>query len=135
VADTVALWRPVGPKELALIEASGWRAFPPRLPEQPIFCPVLNEVYAAQIARDWNAASVDTGCRGFVARPQVRADFLSSYEMHNVGASWHREYWIPAKDMDAFTAAIAGPIEAVAEYRGESPRSSEPSAPGQAPDA
>jgi hypothetical protein len=32
----VTLWRPVGPNGLALIEASGMRAFPPRLPEQPI---------------------------------------------------------------------------------------------------
>ncbi|MBX6316429.1 MAG: hypothetical protein IRY99_26480, partial [Isosphaeraceae bacterium] len=44
------LYRPVGPVELALIEATGWRAFPPRLPEQPIFYPVLNEAYARQIA-------------------------------------------------------------------------------------
>lgn len=40
------LYRPVGPNELALIEASGWTAFPPRLPEQPIFYPVMNEEYA-----------------------------------------------------------------------------------------
>jgi len=31
--DTVALWRPVGPEELALIRQGGMRAFPPRLPE------------------------------------------------------------------------------------------------------
>jgi ADP-ribosylglycohydrolase len=42
-AATVTLYRPTGPRELALIEASGYRAFPPRLPEQPIFYPVLNE--------------------------------------------------------------------------------------------
>jgi hypothetical protein len=30
--ETVTLWRPVGEAELRLIEASGWRAFPPRLP-------------------------------------------------------------------------------------------------------
>jgi hypothetical protein len=53
--DTVTLFRPVGPKKLALIAASGYRAFPPRLPEQPIFYPVLTEEYAAKIARDWNA--------------------------------------------------------------------------------
>jgi hypothetical protein len=39
---TTTLWRPVGPEELALVEASGRRAWPPRLPEQPIFYPVLN---------------------------------------------------------------------------------------------
>jgi len=52
--DTVTLFRPVGPKELMLIRDAGNRAFPPRLPEQPIFYPVLTEEYAAKIARDWN---------------------------------------------------------------------------------
>lgn len=42
-SNTITLWRPVGKEELQLIEASGWRAFPPRLPDQPIFYPVLNE--------------------------------------------------------------------------------------------
>jgi hypothetical protein len=50
--------RPVGPEELRLIAASGYREFPPRLPEQPIFYPVMNEEYATQIARDWNVKGV-----------------------------------------------------------------------------
>jgi hypothetical protein len=123
VFDTVTLWRPVGPKELALIEASGWRAFPPRLPEQPIFYPVLNEEYANQIARDWNAASPDTGYRGYVTRFEVQADYLVAHEVHTVGASWHREYWIPAQELDAFNAAIVGRIEVVAEFLGSPPAS------------
>ncbi|TJV91269.1 MAG: hypothetical protein E5X84_12435, partial [Mesorhizobium sp.] len=57
--DTVTLWRPVGPKELKLIEKSGMR--PPRLPEQPIFYPVLSEAYAVQIARDWNVPASGSG--------------------------------------------------------------------------
>jgi hypothetical protein len=118
MAETITLWRPVGPQELALIEASGWRAFPPRLPAQPIFYPVLNEEYAAQIARDWNAVSADTGYRGYVTRFRVRADFLAGYEVHTVGASRHREYWIPAEDLPAFNAAIVELIEVVAEFRG-----------------
>ncbi len=65
---TVTLWRPVGPKELKLIEASGMREFPPRLPEQPIFYPVLSEAYAVQIARDWN---VPASGSGFVTRFDV----------------------------------------------------------------
>jgi hypothetical protein len=32
--DAVTLWRPTGPEELALVAASGWRAWPPRLAEQ-----------------------------------------------------------------------------------------------------
>ncbi len=52
--EVVTLFRPVGQNELNLIKESGYKAFPPRLPEQPIFYPVLNEEYATQIARDWN---------------------------------------------------------------------------------
>ena len=66
--DVVILWRPVGPAELRLIEEAGFRAFPPRLPEQPIFYPVLNEAYAVQIARDWN---VPASGAGFVTRFSV----------------------------------------------------------------
>ncbi|MDJ0699325.1 MAG: hypothetical protein QNJ07_05670 [Woeseiaceae bacterium] len=40
--STKTLYRPVGPAELDLIRDSGWQEFPPRLPEQPIFYPVLN---------------------------------------------------------------------------------------------
>ena len=42
-AETTTLYRPVGSEELRLIAASGFREFPPRLPGQPIFYPVLNE--------------------------------------------------------------------------------------------
>src|SRR5881396_196209 len=45
MTDVTTLYRPVGEKELALIEASGFTTFPPRLPEQPFFYPVLNEAY------------------------------------------------------------------------------------------
>src|SRR5215471_6487911 len=45
------LWRPVGLAEMGLVFDSGMRRFPPRLPEQPIFYPVLAESYASAIAR------------------------------------------------------------------------------------
>ncbi len=77
--STTTLYRPVGPAELRLIEESGFRAFPPRLPEQPIFYPVLDEDYATQIARDWN---VKLDGAGFVTRFQVRAAFLARDELN-----------------------------------------------------
>jgi hypothetical protein len=111
--ETVTLWRPVGPEELALIEASGMRAFPPRLPEQPIFYPVLSEDYAAKIARDWN---VPASGAGFVTRFEVRSDFLDAYRPQEAGGRAHREYWIPADELPSFNAAIVGPIEIVARF-------------------
>ena len=110
---TVTLYRPIGEKELALIRESGYRAFPPRLPEQPIFYPVLFEEYAAQIARDWNARD---GKHGYVTRFSVRADFLASYEVHTVGSRLHQEYWISATDLSALNAALVGPIEVIADF-------------------
>jgi hypothetical protein len=113
---TVTLFRPVGPKELELIQASGFLAFPPRLPEQPIFYPVLNQEYAEQIARDWNAKDPRTGFRGFVTRFRVRSEFLGRYSPKQVGAAMHQEYWIPAEDLPDFNANIVGPIEVVSEF-------------------
>ncbi len=112
--ETVTLWRPVGPDELALIEASGMRAFPPRLPGQPIFYPVLTEDYAVKIARDWNVAASGAG---FVTRFEVLQSFLDGYRVQDAGGRAHREYWIPAEDLEAFNAAIVGPIEMVREFR------------------
>lgn len=66
--ETVTRWRPTGPEELALVEASGWRAWPPRLPDQPIFYPVLNEDHATRIARDWNVKASGVG---YVTRFEV----------------------------------------------------------------
>ena len=53
--NNMILYRPVGLQELALIYDSGMKAFPARLPEQPIFYPVLQLEYARQTASDWNA--------------------------------------------------------------------------------
>jgi hypothetical protein len=116
--ETVTLFRPTGPKELRLVADSGWRAWPPRLPEQPIFYPVLDEGYARKIARDWNATQESARFRGYVTRFEVRSDFLAGREVQTVGASWAREYWIPADELPAFNEAIVGPIKVVAVYQG-----------------
>jgi hypothetical protein len=76
------LYRPVGRKELELIRDSGFRAFPPRLPGQPFFYPVLNEDYAVQIARDWNTKDEASGYEGYVLKFEIRTEFLSRYEVH-----------------------------------------------------
>lgn len=112
-ADTLTLWRPVGPKELELIQLSGMRAFPPRLPDQPIFYPVLSEDYAIKIARDWN---VPASGAGFVTRFEIRRSFIANYGVQEAGGRSHLEYWIPSQDLEAFNAAIVGLIEIVRSF-------------------
>lgn len=89
------------------------KQFPPRLPEQPIFYPVTTEEYAVKIARDWN---VPASGSGYVTRFEVREDFLSAYDVREAGGTAHREYWIPAEELDAFNAAIVGQIVVVRTF-------------------
>ena len=103
----------MGPRELALIRESEWRAFPPRLPEQPIFYPALNVEYAAQIARTWN---VKESGSGYVTRFAVVAAFALRYPPRTVGARLHQELWVPAGDLEEFNRNIVGPIELIAEF-------------------
>lgn len=107
------LFRPVGPKELELIEASGFREFPPRLPEQPIFYPVTNEEYARHIAERWN---VPESGGGYITRFAVREDFIARYPIQQVGARIHTEYWIPAEELSDFNRNIVGLIEVIASF-------------------
>jgi hypothetical protein len=111
--DTITLCRPVGPDELALIRDSGFRRFPPRLRQQPIFYPVLTESYAAKIARDWN---VKASGAGYVTRFAVLRSFLDRYQVQTAGGSDHLEYWIPAAELPEFNENIVGPIEIISEF-------------------
>jgi hypothetical protein len=110
---TITLFRPTGPHELALVAESGYRRRPPRLPEQPIFYPVTNEDYAAEIARDWN---VPQSGAGYVTRFEVDAAFMARYETHVVGAARHAEWWIPAEELEALNDHIVGRIEVVRTF-------------------
>ncbi len=111
------LYRPVGQKELDLIIASGWREFPARLSHQPIFYPVENYPYAAQIARDWNTKDPNSGFVGYVTCFEMDAKFLSKYPIQKVGNEIALEYWIPAEELSEFNRQIIGLIRVLAEFR------------------
>jgi len=112
------LYRPVGLKELALIAETNFRAFPPRLPDQPLFYPVLNFEYAEQIARDWNATSGDFA--GFVTKFVLVDSYTSRFEVHEVGKQGvHQELWVSAEELVEFNLHIIGRILIAAAYYGD----------------
>jgi hypothetical protein len=112
--ETVTMFRPAGPKEMELVAAGGYKRWPPRLPEQPIFYPVANEEYATEIAREWN---VKESTIGFVTKFKVRKSFMDRYKIQKVGGANHLEWWIPAKDLEELNDDIVGLIEIVGEYK------------------
>jgi hypothetical protein len=65
---TTILYRPVGPKELALIEQSGW------------------------------------------------TEYLSKFEVQNVGGQIHNELWVPAEELEEFNSNIVGQIEVTKSF-------------------
>ena len=107
----VVLFRPVGQAELELIRESGMRRFPPRLPTQPIFYPVLTEEYAVRIAREWNTKDPASGFAGYVTRFRVRREFIDRYPVRDAAGRQYQEYWIPATDLEQFNDNIVGLIE------------------------
>jgi hypothetical protein len=111
---TTTLYRPIGPAELELIAATGFRAFPPRLPDQPIFYPVTNQAYATRIAREWNVR--DSGA-GFVTRFSIDAAYAARFPVQTVGGTECTELWVPAGELDEFNRHIVGEIEVIAEFR------------------
>jgi hypothetical protein len=111
--ESVTLYRPVGPDELALLQASEFRRWPPRLPHQPIFYPVTNEEYAIEIASKWNVK--DSGS-GFVTRFYVRAEFMKRFAVRRVGSSHHTEWWVPAEQLEELNDNIIGAIEVIHRF-------------------
>lgn len=95
-----------------------WRSWPPRLPDQPIFYPVLNEEYAIKIARDWNVSAHGSG---YVTRFEVDAAFAARYPVRQVGGRTILELWVPAEELEEFNEHIVGRIEVIHEFHAEPP--------------
>ena len=112
------LYRPVGTAELKLIEQTGYKAFPPRLPEQPIFYPVLNEKYAREIAERWNVKDTSDH-KGYVTEFDVDDDYCSKFQIQTVGRSYHQELWVPADELEDFNKHIIGTIKVITVFSGD----------------
>lgn len=110
---TTTLYRPVNQAELDLVRQAAWQEFPPRLPDQPIFYPVMNQKYAEEISEQWNVPAYG---KGYVLKWEMDADYLSKFKVENVGGHHHNELWVPAEELSEFNSFIVGKIECVAEF-------------------
>lgn len=111
---TLTLFRPVNQAELDLIKELQFKAFPPRLPEQPIFYPVMNEEYARQISEKWNVPAFGVG---YVVKFEVDGDYAGKFDIQNVGGKVHDELWVPSEELPEFNQHIIGKIVVIAEHR------------------
>lgn len=111
------LYRPVGLQEMALIYDGGMKAFPARLPQQPIFYPVLDLEYARKTASSWNAKNRQFA--GYVTQFKVEDKYINRFEKHKAGKSQHQELWVPAEEVEEFNKHIVGHIKVVEAHFGK----------------
>lgn len=107
------LFRPVNIEELKLIKKFDWKEFPPRLPEQPFFYPVLNEEYANKINKDWNVPAYGSG---YTLQFEIDDRYISKFKVQNVGGRGYDELWIPSEELAEFNNHIINKIEIVKEF-------------------
>jgi hypothetical protein len=125
--DSTTLYRPVGTAELNLVRESGYTRFPPRLPHQPIFYPVLSEEYAREIAEKWNTKDEQSGHAGYVTKFRVKTKFIQQFAVKQVGDAQHRELWIPSASLEEMNQNLVGKIEVIAEFFGRPANLTSPS--------
>ena len=114
----ITLYRPTGANELALIIDSGMKRFPPRLYWQPIFYPVLNFQYAAEIAERWNMGDPESDGVGFVTEFEIPEDYFSKFPIQTVGLEHHQELWVPAEALEEFNSQIVNGIRVSKSFVG-----------------
>lgn len=110
------MFRPAGEKEFRLIQQSGFKRFPTRLPEQHTFRPVLSKKYAAEIATKRKPTDNNPGSRSYVLEFEVDDNYISWFEVKTAGADYRQELCIPAEQMDEFNSHITGLISVVGVY-------------------
>jgi hypothetical protein len=116
--NRITLYRPVGADELSLIIDSGMKRFPPRLYWQPIFYPVLNFNYAAEIAERWNMGDPDSSGVGFVTQFDISEEYFRKFIVQTVGLAHHQELWVPGEELDEFNEHIVDGIKVTSAFVG-----------------
>lgn len=54
---------------------------------------------------------------GYVTRLKIKKDYISKFDIKNVGGEGIEEYWIPAEELENFNKNIIGKIEIVKEFK------------------
>jgi len=82
---------------MAKVFEAGMKGFPPRLPEQSIFYPVLVQEYADQTAATWNTK--EEPFVGYVIEMEILDEYGARFTPQTVGSAIHRELWVPSEEL------------------------------------
>ncbi|MCW2962131.1 MAG: uncharacterized protein JWM90_2518 [Thermoleophilia bacterium] len=109
-SETVTMYRVVGPRERALLEADDWRRLPRRADWSVILVKLVEEGDAFDTVHHHRARRAAATPLS-VVEVQVRRDFAESLRVELPDRLAGRtEYWVEAQRLDEFNANIVGPI-------------------------
>src|SRR5438093_11552808 len=91
------LWRTVGFHEMEKVFEAGMKGFPPRLPEQSIFYPVLVQEYADQTVATWNTK--EEPFVGYVIEMEILDEYGARFTPQTVVSAIYGELWVPLEDL------------------------------------
>ena len=92
------------------------KGFPPRLPEQSIFYPVLVQEYADQTAATWNTK--EEPFVGYVIEMEILDEYGARFTPQTVGSAIHRELWVPSEELAEFNNQHTKPVSVRRAYFG-----------------
>jgi hypothetical protein len=108
--ELTTLYRPIGPKERNLLEASGWTRYPEGLFEQLVFYPGSHLESAVQSARTWYVLAYGSG---FITKVELPESFIDSIFASNEKQD---ELWVQANSLEEFNQQIVGEIEVLRSF-------------------
>lgn len=92
-----------------MIQQTGFKHFPARLPGRHVIHPVLNKQYASELAAKQDPNSY----RNYVLEFEVDDNYISWFEIKNKDTEYRKELSVPAEQMDEFNSHIDGLISVV----------------------
>ncbi|HUH36519.1 MAG TPA: hypothetical protein VL027_01110 [Spongiibacteraceae bacterium] len=106
----------IGPANLAVVIASGWRRLGVDFPNQAHCYLKRDAQYAAQIARAWHASQYSAG---YVVQLRVRETFLATLALDTIAYQDHLQYRLPAAELGDLARHCAGRIRVLHAYHSE----------------
>lgn len=114
--ETVPLYRPALPTELAGLRDHGFSKWPVLPREQPLFFPVGDERLADAAAKTWTE---EHGTTTYVTRFRVRSRLVNGGKSDQVRSVGEDEWPVAVQDVNALNQNIVGKIEVVREFRAQ----------------
>lgn len=113
--NTIRLYAPVSPHQLAKVINAGWQDFFPCSDEQKYFFPKLHRGFAEMLARQWEARVYSAG---YVVCLDVRYAFINQFPLETVAYEEHLEYRIPSHFLDQFNQSLVSKIQLLSAFEG-----------------